>query len=452
MKSRTSPEFPISTPEELVQKANSTYRKTILDNGIRVVTEEIPYVRSISVGVWIENGSRDENDRNNGISHFIEHMVFKGTRKRSLTEISRSLESVGGYLNAFTGKEHTCYYARVLDEHTELAVDVVSDLALNPTFPQKDLEKEKGVVVEELKNAEDDPDEIIHDYLEKSLYGEHPLGFPIIGTEANLRLFTRSQLADFHHRQYIPSNIVLAASGRLKHTEIVALAQKYLGKLSNGSTVAPTSRQKPRSRHLGRTDYEKPIQQSHLCMGTNAFPIKSKYRYPLLVLNTLLGDGMSSRLFQSLRERRGLAYSVFSFANLMSDAGSFGIYVGTDNQNIEPSLGLIWKELEKLKEKEVSNAELRRTQAQLKGSMMLSLESIPTRMMRLGSSELYFKELKSLDWIIQQINSVNQEAIYDVANQLFSHEQFATVVFKSDGRRSADYLGVSHHGNVNKTH
>ncbi len=449
MKSRTSSKLPIPSQEELVQKTNSTYRKTILDNGIRVVTEEIPYVRSISVGVWIANGSRDETDRNNGISHFIEHMVFKGTTKRSLTEISRSLESVGGYLNAFTGKEHTCYYARVLDEHTELAIDVVSDLALNPTFPQKDLEKEKGVVIEELKNAEDDPDDIIHDYLEKSLYGEHPLGFPIIGTERNLRSFTHSQLAEFHHRQYVPSNIVLAASGRLKHDEIVALAQKHLKTGLNGSNAKHQGREKPRTRKVGRLEYEKPIQQSHLCMGTNAFSIKSKYRYPLLVLNTLLGDGMSSRLFQSLRERRGLAYSVYSFANLLSDTGSFGVYIGTDNQNIEPSLDLIWKELKKLKEKEVSSAELRRTQAQLKGSMMLSLESIPNRMMRLGSSELYFKELKSLDWIINQIDAVNQEDMYDVANQLFDPEQFATVLFKADGRRNADYLG-SHHGSVNK--
>jgi predicted Zn-dependent peptidase len=436
-KARTSPSTPI-------QKTQAIYQKTILDNGVRVVTEEIPHVRSVSVGTWIENGSRDETSRNNGISHFIEHMVFKGTRKRALTEISRSIESVGGYLNAFTGKEHTCYYARVLDEYTELAVDVVSDIAFHPIFPEKELEKERGVVIEELKNAEDDPDDIIHDYLEKSLFENHPLGFPVIGTEENLRSFIRPQLVDFHQARYLPQHTVLAASGRLKHEEIVRLAEKYLGNVAtlNGQRQ---KREKPRNSGTGRKEYEKPIQQSHLCMGTVAFSVKSKYRYPLLVLNTLLGDGMSSRLFQSLREKRGLAYSVYSFANFLSDTGSFGVYVGTDGENIDASLELIWKELERLKSKELPAAELKRTQAQLKGSMMLSLESIPNRMMRLGSSELYFHELKSLDWIIQQIDAVDQEAIHDVANQLFFPERFVTVVFKAARRKSGDYLGFNHH-------
>lgn len=446
MKSKTRAKAPISPPE-LLQKTESTYRKTILDNGIRIVTEEIPHVRSISIGTWIENGSRDETNQNNGISHFIEHMVFKGTIKRGLTEISRSIESVGGYLNAFTSKEHTCYYARVLDEYTELALDVVTDIAFHPTFPDKELEKERGVVIEELKNAEDDPDEIIHDYLDKQLFHGHPLGFPIIGTEENLRSFKRPQLVEFHRARYLPQNTVLAASGRLKHDDIVRMANKYLGNLPTVNGRAQ-EREKPRSSDTGRKDYEKPIQQSHVCLGTIAFSVKSKYRYPLLVLNTLLGDGMSSRLFQSLREKRGLAYSVYSFANMMSDTGSFGVYVGTDTENIEASIELIWKELEKLKTREVPSAELKRTRAQLKGSMMLSLESIPNRMMRLGTSELYFRQLRSLDWIIQQIDAVDQEAIHSVANQLFIPERFATVVFKAAQRKSEDYLGFNHHVNV----
>ncbi|HWP82528.1 MAG TPA: pitrilysin family protein [Bacteroidota bacterium] len=428
---------------EPVNKTDSTYRKTVLEKGVRVVTEEIPHVRSVSVGLWIDNGSRDETERLNGISHFIEHMVFKGTKKRSVAEISRSLESVGGYLNAFTGKEHTCFYARVLDEYTELAIDVLTDLVENPTFPPKELEKEKGVVIEELRNAEDDPDEIIHDYLEKILYGEHPLGFPIIGTEHTVRSFSRDDLIGFHDRNYRYSRMVFAASGRLNHDHIVELVDRYLAQRGGANGGQRPLRDRPRQQKPTKAVYDKPIQQAHLCMGTVAFSIRSKHRYPLLVLNTLLGDGMSSRLFQSLREKRGLAYSVYSFTNLLNDTGSFGVYVGTDNQNIEPSIELIWKELERLRTKEVSNAELKRTQAQLKGSMMLSLENIPNRMMRLGSSELYFNELKSLDWIIHQIEAVNQEAIYEVANQLFHSENFATVIFRANGHGRGKGISVS---------
>jgi predicted Zn-dependent peptidase len=416
----------------LTGRIASTYQKTILPNGFRVVSEELPHVRSVSVGIWIDVGSRDESASTNGISHFIEHMVFKGTTTRSVRDIARSLESVGGYLNAFTGKEHTCYYARVLDENTELAVDVLSDLTMNATFPPKDLEKEKGVVIEELKNTEDDPDDIIHDYFDKILFGDHPLGFPVIGTEANVRSFTRNSLQRHVRSHYVPGRMILAGAGNISHEELVSLAEKYFGerksRLRGGSNV----RHKPHGIRPRRKEYKKQIQQAHVCIGTQAWGIKSKHRYPILVMNTLLGDGMSSRLFQNIREKYGFAYSVYSYATLMSDAGVFSAYIGTDRAHVETSTELILREFKKLRTTPVSRAELNRTKAQLKGSMMLSLESIPNRMMRLGTSELYFQDVKPIDSILKQIDDVKQDEVQAVANSLFREELLSKVVIQPD--------------------
>jgi predicted Zn-dependent peptidase len=425
----------IRSTQPATKKIGFSYKKTVLSNGLRVVSEEIPHVRSVSIGIWVDVGSRDERESNNGISHFIEHMVFKGTENRSVREIARSIESVGGYLNAFTGKEHTCYYARVLDEYSELALDVLSDLALHPTFPEKDLEREKGVVIEELKNAEDDPDDIIHDYFDKSLFGSHPLGFPVIGTEPNLRSFKQGDLKAHLRDHYIARKMVLAAAGNIGHEKLVALTEEYLAGASPRPVDGQSARVKPRARKPERCEFAKPIQQAHVCLGRQAFGIRSRQRYPMLVLNTLLGDGMSSRLFQNIREKYGFAYTVYSFATMMSDAGAFGAYVGTDRQHIGASIELIMKELEKLNSKPVSHAELNRTKAQLKGSMMLSLESIPNRMMRLGSSELYFNSVNPIDSILRQIDAVTQDDIQAIAHELFVEDELSTVVFQPEGNR-----------------
>ena len=370
----------------------------------------------------------------NGISHFIEHMVFKGTTNRSVRDIAQSIESVGGYLNAFTGKEHTCYYARVLDEHASLAVDVLADLVLNATIPEKDLEKEKAVVIEELKNAEDDPDDIIHDYFDKALFGRHPLGYPVIGTEPNLHSFTRRDLVEHIRNHYIPKNMVLAAAGNVSHARLVALAEKHFGTLKPRPNARVAGRIKPREYKAEKKEYKRPIQQAHICIGTQAWSVKSKERYPILVLNTLLGDGMSSRLFQNIREKYGFAYSVYSSATLMSDAGVFSAYIGTDKLHIDVSTDLILREFEKLCQKQVSNAELNRTKAQLKGSMMLSLESIPHRMMRLGTSELYFQDTNSIDAILKQINNVQQDDVQAIAKSLFREDCLSKVVIFPDGQ------------------
>ncbi len=407
----------------------SDYRFTRLPNGIRVVTESIPHVRSVSVGVWINVGSRNEDESENGISHFIEHMAFKGTRRYSLQQIARSLESLGGYLNAFTTKEHTCYYARTLDEHLTRAVDVLSDLVQSPVFDRKEIAKERTVILEELKNIEDDPDDLIHDYLEHNVYHKHPLGYPIIGKADNIKAFGRDDLSEYMHRHYRHDQMVVAAAGHLNHDEMVDTVGKFFRK--NGA--ARTEKKRPRAPkqvNARKLVYDKPIMQAHICLGTLGYSVRDRRRYALLVLNSLLGEGMSSRLFQNIREKYGFAYTVYSFASLLSDTGSFGIYVGTDSKNIDESIRLVYKELDKLKAKPVSAAELKRTKTQLKGTMMLGLESMSNRMMRLGSGELYFGEYHPLDQILRHIEAVRVEDVHGIARELFKAENFSTIIFK----------------------
>ena len=408
---------------------SSLFRKTVLPNGIRVVTEQIPYVRSISIGVWVEVGSRDEDEQNNGISHFLEHMVFKGTKHYSARNIARSLESYGGYLNAFTSKEHTCFYARALDAHLEEAVRVISDLAQFPIIDKKELEKEKSVVIEELKNLEDDPDDLILDYFDKSVYHKHPLAFPVIGTAENIRRFSQEDLFGFLEKHYVPHRMVVAASGNITHEKVVELVMKYF----NGSGVTASIRHQtpsPRMTRASLREIERPITQAHICLGTLGYSVKHKTRYPLLVLNTLLGEGMSSRLFQSLREKHGYAYSVYSFTNTMSDTGSFGVYMGTDSGHVNRAIDLIYQEFENLQRFPVGKAELKRTKAQLKGTIMLSLESMSSRMMRIGSGELYYGQNIPLDGVIAKIDAVTSDEILALASKLFRRENFSTVIIK----------------------
>lgn len=406
-----------------------SYRKTVLPNGIRIVSEEIPYVRSISVGVWINVGSRDEHRHKNGISHFLEHMVFKGTERYSAQQIARSLEGVGGYLNAFTTKEQTCFYARILDDHLLKALDVISDLVRNPLFDVKEMAKEKKVILEELKNLEDDPEELIHDHFDSTIFHDHPLGNPIIGRADSIKTFSRMDLKKYLRGYYVPSGIVVAAAGNLKHEKLVAIVERYFGGLD---TKRSGARRAVGSRRLrpGRQVIEKPILQAHVCTGTVGYGVRSKIRYPLMVLNTLLGEGMSSRLFQNIREKYGFAYNVFSFANLLSDTGNFGVYIGTDSKNIDNSIELINKELGKLKANRISAEELRRTKAQLKGMIVLGLESMSNRMMRLGSGEIYFEEFVGLQEIIAAIDSVKADEVLEAARKLFNVDKFSTVIIK----------------------
>lgn len=416
----------------------SNYKKTLLPNGIRIVTEEIPYVRSVSIGIWVDVGSRDEIASSNGISHFVEHMVFKGTKRFSSQQIARSLEEVGGYLNAFTTKEQTCFYARILDSSLENALDVISDMVQYPLFQEKDIEKEKTVILEELKNIEDDPNDLIHDYFDQSVYFNHPLSRPIIGNSETILSFTKESAEEYLRAHYIPERMVVAAAGNVTHDAVVRLVDHHFRSGNRRRTHLVKRAVGPKKVHPSKNVYRKPINQAHVCLGTLGYGVKNPLRFPLLVLNTLLGEGMSSRLFQNIREKYGFAYSVYSFANMMSDTGNFGVYVATDDKNIENSIGLIRKELDKVREKPVGKSELKRAKAQLKGSMMLSLESMSNRMMRLGSGEIFYGNYTQLDEILKKIEAVTIDDILAVANPLLKEEKFSTVIIQPGPREQND--------------
>lgn len=404
------------------------FSKSILKNGIRIVSEYIPSVRSVSVGLWVDVGSRDEDAGKNGISHFLEHMVFNGTNRRNMRQIAQSIEGIGGYINAFTTKEHTCFYARVLDEHLERAVDVITDLVRAPVFPPKEISKEKYVILEELKQIEDDPDDHIHDYLDKVLYYPHPLGEPIIGNSESIQKFCRTDLVNHLKQNYTSDKMVLAAAGNVDHDKLVRFADEYIGTLNrqshkNGKVRLPKKRNK-------YVEIKKPIQQAYICMGTKTFGVHSKNRYPLLVMNALLGDGMSSRLNQVIREKHGLAYTTYSFVNFLRDTGMFGVYVGTDSEKIDKTMKLLNTEFDKLQNKPVSRAEFKRTISQIKGNLMLGLENMSSRMMRIGAGELYFKKYTSLDTMLDKIDGVSSDDIQRVAQDVLDTNKFSTVVFK----------------------
>ena len=412
--------------KQILEQTYPSFFKTTLPNGVRVITESIPSVRSISVGVWVMTGSRDEAPQESGISHFIEHMVFKGTARRRMHHIAQRMESVGGYLNAFTSKEYTCYYSRALDEHLARAVDVVSDLILAPKFPPRELEREKDVVLEEMKMYEDAPEEYIFDLFEEAVYPDHALGRPIIGQPETVRAFDRDQLQAYLDHHYTPDRIVLAVAGNADHAQVVDVAEKIF----RATDRRPIARERgaavdARPQHLV---VERPIQQAHLVLGTRAFPVDDARRTVLSVLNTILGGGMSSRLNQNIREKYGYCYNIYSFTNLHSDTGDFGVYMGTDESKVERSKKLIFRELEKLAQKPVSGRTLNQAKTQVKGSIMLSLENMSTRMMRIGRQELYFHRYFTLDEIVDEVERVTAEEVQAVAQTLFQPDAFSSVV------------------------
>lgn len=402
------------------------FRKTTLPGGVRIVTETIPSVRSISVGVWINTGSRDETDEEGGISHFIEHMVFKGTARRRMHHIAQRLESVGGYLNAFTTKEYTCYFARALDEHLERAIDTVLDLVLEPNFPERELEKEKDVVLEEMKMYEDAPEDLVFDRFEDVIYRNHSLGRPIIGTRESVSSFRREQLVDFMERHYTPERMVVAIAGNVDHDEAVRHASRVLQRASR--RPRPRTREPINGYRPAEHSERRPIQQAHLVLGTRGFAATDERRAILSVLNTILGGGMSSRLNQNIREKYGFCYNIYSFTNMHSDTGDFGIYMGTDATRVQRARKLIFRELEKLAEKPVSRRALNQAKNQVKGSIMLGLENMSNRMMRLGRHEIYFERYFTLDEMIAQMEQVSEEDLQRVSQELFVPEDFSTVV------------------------
>ena len=403
----------------------STYHKTTLDNGLRIVSENIPHVRSVSIGVWIQNGSRNEAREKNGISHFIEHMVFKGTVNRTAEEIAQSLESVGGHLNAFTSKELTCYYARVLDEHVPLAMDVLADIVIHSLLNEEDIEREKKVILEEIKNRDDTPDDLIHDLFFQSLYEPHPLAWPILGPSENIEKFSAQEVRHYLNNHYSTDRIIIVAAGNIEHAALVDLIQQHFQFRSCGIENGNPSF----SEISAQIDiHHRDIAQTHLCVGTRSYPYAGSQRFPLFVLSTLLGRGMSSRLFQNIREKEGLAYSVYTIQDFFVDTGIFGVYAGTDSSLIQKVLALILKEFRSLISTPVSHDELRRTKSQLKGNLMLSLESTSSRMMRLSEQEIYLDRYSDLDETLGNIDKVTADDIWAIAQDLFRPEKLVVTI------------------------
>ncbi len=397
-------------------------RKTIFKNGVSLLTEDVPHVRSVAVGIWVNVGSRYEDTSVSGISHFIEHLMFKGTENRTAKQIAEALDAVGGQLNAFTTKEYTCYYAKVLDEHFDLALDVLTDMLFHSRFAAQDIDREKNVIIEEIKMYEDAPDELVHDIFASTLWQGHALGRPIIGKAEVIGKMTRDEIMSYYAKHYIPSNMVVSVAGNVDHQavedKIKLVFDNVRGTANSRPLLAPAPKREV-------TCKSKDTEQVHICAGAPGLPLDHEKIYVFQLVNTILGGGLSSRLFQEIREQRGLVYSVYSYHSSYHDAGLFCIYAGLSKQNVEPAMELIFKEVRDIQKNGVTGQELRRAKDQLKGNLLLSLESVNTRMSRLGKSQLYLGKVIPPEEIVARVERVTDEDIILLANEMLRPELFS---------------------------
>jgi predicted Zn-dependent peptidase len=409
----------------MVEELRNIHRE-VLPNGLTIITEEMQHIRSVSIGIWIKTGSRDEEPQWNGISHFVEHMVFKGTKHRSAEDIARQVDSIGGNMDAFTAKECICFNIKLLDEHLPIAMDVLSDLVLNPVFNGQDITKERGVILEEIKMDEDSPDYLVHEIFTQNFWKDHPLGKPILGTKDTVKKFEREPVLDFYSKRFSPANVIICAAGHLKHQEFVDLVAKHFQHMQpaknglHGSTPAVVPRIIMRNK--------KSLEQVQICVGVPSHPIAHERRHASYILNTLLGGGMSSRLFQNIRERQGLAYAIYSDLNPYRDTGCLSVYAGTSRESAGKVVQCVVNEFHKLKVEDVPAEELRRCKDQLKGSLMLSLESSTARMSNLARQEMYFERFYTMDELLEKIEAVTSEDIRQLANEFFHTESIAVTV------------------------
>ena len=399
--------------------------REVLGNGLRLLTESMPHVRSISVGVWLTRGSRHEPEQCSGIAHFVEHMLFKGTATRSAEDIAQAIDSIGGQLDAFTAKEYASYYIKVLDEHLPLALDILSDIVLHPAFDRDDIEREKKVILEEIKMVEDTPDDLVHELFTQSLWEGHPLGRPILGTRETVEAFTQEALREYFARVYTANNFVVSAVGNLEHERVRELVEKAFGSMPGSTETAAERTPVVTPRFLVRS---KDLEQSHICLGTSSYSQSHEDRYVSYVLNTLLGGSMSSRLFQNVREKRGLAYAVFSGLSAYRDAGALTIYAGCANEAVGEVIDLTVEELRQIKRSPAPESELRRAKDHLKGSLMLSLENTASRMSHLARQEIYFDRQFGLDETLEGVERVTAEDVQRVSQSLFSNGSLAGTV------------------------
>ncbi|SFS59821.1 M16 family metallopeptidase [Marininema halotolerans] len=409
-------------------------QKYTLPNGVRVVAESIPHVRSVAFGLWIGTGSRFEMPHNNGISHFLEHMMFKGTKTRTARQLAETFDEVGGHVNAFTSKEITCYYAKVLDEHLEHAMDVLADMFFESTFQTEEIQKERKVIEEEIRMVEDTPDDIIHDWLSEAAYSRHPLGYPVLGTLENLQTFDRETVLDYRDRHYRPEELVIAVAGNLPTNWLAQVEARFSHFTGKGERCAGDS-----PVYTGETIVRaKGTEQTHICLGFPGIALTDERIYSLILLNNILGGNMSSRLFQEIREERGLAYSVYSYHSAYQDSGLFTIYAGTGHDQAEDVTTLILDTIDKIRQDGVTENELQKGKEQLKGSLMMSLESTNNRMSRLGKNELLLGRHMSLDEVVSAVGRVHKEDLLSTAQTIFS-QPIALSLLSPTGKVPAAY-------------
>ena len=400
-------------------------RKTVLPNGLLVLTEAMPHMRSVSMGAWVRQGSRDESVEENGISHFVEHMVFKGTTTRSAQDIAREVDSIGGNLDAFTGKETVCFNIKVLDENMTPALDVLSDLVLHPRFTKEDLAREQGVILEEIKMDEDNPDALVHETFTQKFWKNQALGRPILGTVETVSSFDQETVFAHHARRFRPANMVFSAAGHLEHDRFVEQVEAMFGSLPMGGSAEHTTHATPTTTPHITLKKKRSLEQVQLCLGVPAPKVDDPDRFGLYLLNTILGGGMSSRLFQTIREEAGLAYSIFSELSPFRDTGSLSIYAGVALDKAKHALTLTIAELRRLKQESVPDAELKRARDQMKSNIVLGLESSSSRMSNLARQQMYFGRFFGVEEIERAINDVTSADLQRIANQLFQSDAIA---------------------------
>lgn len=402
------------------------HRKTVLDNGLRVITEYVPHVRSVTLGVWVRAGSRYETAGQHGIAHFLEHMLFKGTATRDAYQIAQRIESLGGYLNAFTGRELNCYFVRVLDEHASIAVDLLADILQHSVFDPAEIEKEKRVVLDEIKGMEDSPEELVQEYFTTLVWTPHPLSRAIMGTESSVSAFTRDDLFAYMQTRYRASDVYIIAAGHINHDQLAGMASEAFHLASSGGHDGETPPvPPPANRHRV---YPKDIAQAHLCVGGYGLAYPDDHKYALFVLNTILGGGMTSRLFQSIREDAGLAYSIYSDLELCMDTGLIGISAGTDVCDVPRVLEMIYQECERMRRELVREQEINDAKSQLTGSLLLSMENMGSVMTRIARMEIYLDRYDSIEETVQAIEAVTREQVQALADELLHPDRLCIAV------------------------
>jgi predicted Zn-dependent peptidase len=399
-------------------------KKTVLDNGIRVISEKIPHAHSVTIGIWVARGSRSEQACLAGVSHFIEHLLFKGTGKRSALQIAREIDSLGGVLNAFTGREYVCYYAKVLYRFLPQAVSLLSDIFINSVFDPQEIEKERKVILQEIGLLEDTPDDFIHDLFARSFWSGHPLGMPVIGTEQSVGSLTRKSIVEYRNDTYRAGDIIISVAGRVDHRELLSMLDGVFNSIPSGRTAEP---EKPGTTVKMTEVLEKDLEQVHLCLGTRALSQNDSRRYEAFILNTILGGSMSSRLFQEVREKLGLAYSIYSYITSHADTGALAVYAGTSRDHLDEVIAIIVREMKRLKNELLLHDELHDAKEQLKGNILLSLESSDNRMTRLARNEIYFGRPQPVREIVKGIDLVTSQGILELASELID-DRYLTLV------------------------